>query len=116
MSYFIKMCKNCKHYSDNRCKFYNLTNVHEICEKWEEKIYNTEEKKEHEDVINHPKHYNMGNIEPIDVIIDWKLGYCLGNVVKYIARAEYKGNKIQDLKKAQWYLNKEIELLEIGEK
>lgn len=69
-----------------------------------------------EDVINHPKHYNMGDIEPIDVIVDWKLDYCLGNVVKYIARAKYKGKEIQDLKKAQWYLNKEIELLEIGEK
>lgn len=64
------------------------------------------------DNINHPKHYNHGDIEPIDVIEDWKLPYHLGNVVKYIARAEHKGNMVEDLKKARWYINRYIELLD----
>lgn len=61
------------------------------------------------DNINKPKHYNMGEIEPIDVIEDWRLDYHLGNAVKYIARCEYKENKINDLKKAIWYIEREIE-------
>ena len=58
--------------------------------------------------VNHPAHYNAGQFEVIDVIEDWKLGFHLGNTVKYIARAEHKGNAIEDLKKAQWYLQREI--------
>lgn len=65
-----------------------------------------------EEHVNHPKHYNNGKFEVIDVIEDWKLGFCLGNAIKYIGRADHKGNKLEDLKKAQWYLNREIEQLE----
>lgn len=61
-----------------------------------------------EDEINHPKHYNQGEIEPIDVIEDWKLGYHLGNTVKYIARCKYKGSEVKDLEKARWYLDRHI--------
>jgi hypothetical protein len=62
------------------------------------------------DPVNHPPHYTFGKHEPIDVIEDWKLSFCLGNVVKYIARAGRKNNdRLEDLKKAQWYLNREIE-------
>lgn len=60
-----------------------------------------------EDVVNKPKHYNVG-IEPIEAIESWKLGYNLGNVVKYIARADHKGKRLEDLKKARWYLDREI--------
>lgn len=59
-------------------------------------------------MVNHPQHYNKGKFEVIDVIEDWKLGFNLGNAVKYIARAEYKENKLQDLEKAKWYLEREI--------
>lgn len=59
--------------------------------------------------IDHPKHYNAGKIEAIDVIEDWKLNFSLGCVVKYICRAEYKDSTIQDLEKASWYLTQEIE-------
>jgi hypothetical protein len=59
--------------------------------------------------VDHPKHYNMGKIEAITAINDWKLGFELGNAVKYIARAEHKGNALQDLEKAAWYLNHEIQ-------
>lgn len=69
--------------------------------------------KEH-DAVNHPSHYTHGNIEVIDFIEDQQLPYHLGNVVKYVARAGYKGDKVEDLKKAQWYLNRYIRTLEKG--
>ena len=61
-----------------------------------------------EDPVNHPPHYKVGGIETIDFIESKGLGYNLGNVVKYITRSDHKGNKLQDLQKAQWYLNREI--------
>jgi hypothetical protein len=63
----------------------------------------------HTDMVNHPPHYKAGGIETIDFIEAKALGYHLGNVVKYITRADHKGNKLEDLKKAQWYLNRAIE-------
>lgn len=66
------------------------------------------------DPVNHPSHYTDGNIEVIDFIEDKKLGFNTGNSVKYIARAGKKDpNKtIEDLKKARWYLDREIGRLE----
>ncbi|MDR1073019.1 MAG: DUF3310 domain-containing protein [Treponema sp.] len=61
------------------------------------------------DMVNHPSHYTFGKFEVIDVIEDWKLNYNMGNAVKYVARAEHKGNKIEDLQKAIWYLQREID-------
>lgn len=58
--------------------------------------------------VEHPNHYNQGKYEVIDVINDWKLNFNLGNAIKYIARADYKNNAIEDLKKAVFYLNYEI--------
>jgi hypothetical protein len=63
------------------------------------------------DPVNHPKHYTAGGIETIDFIEAKKLGYNLGNVVKYITRAGHKGNHLEDLRKAQWYLTREINSL-----
>ena len=65
-----------------------------------------------DDVVNHPSHYTQGKIEVIDYIEDKKLGYHLGNVVKYVSRAGHKNNALEDLKKARWYLNREIENME----
>jgi hypothetical protein len=65
----------------------------------------------HTDMVNHPPHYKAGGIETIDFIEAKALGYHLGNVVKYITRADHKGNKLEDLKKAQWYLSRAIEKL-----
>lgn len=56
-------------------------------------------------------HYKQTTIEPITVIQDWKLSFCLGNVIKYIGRADHKGNKLSDLEKAADYLRMEIEML-----
>jgi hypothetical protein len=58
--------------------------------------------------VNHPSHYNAGRIEVIDAIEAWDLNFHLGNAVKYIARAQHKGNRVEDLKKAAWYLDREI--------
>lgn len=57
--------------------------------------------------VNHPKHYNFGNIEVIDIIEDAGMseGFCLGNALKYILRAKHKQNYLDDLKKAKWYLD-----------
>lgn len=60
------------------------------------------------DPVNHPAHYKVGGIETIDFIEAKKLGYNLGNVVKYITRSDHKGNRKQDLEKALWYLNREL--------
>lgn len=60
------------------------------------------------DSVNHPKHYNqIQGVECIDVAE--QMSFNLGNALKYIWRCEGKGNKVQDLKKAAWYINREIE-------
>jgi hypothetical protein len=64
------------------------------------------------DAVNKPSHYRQGKFEAIDVIEDWKLGFCLGNAVKYICRAPHKGTELEDLKKARWYLDRQIATLE----
>ena len=59
--------------------------------------------------VYHPDYYKRGGVEAIDVIEAWGLGFNLGNVIKYVARAGYKtsfGRK--DLEKAAWYLQREI--------
>lgn len=64
------------------------------------------------DNVNHPSHYNQGKIEVIEFIEDQKLGYHLGNSVKYISRAGIKdpSKMVEDLKKAKWYLERAIEI------
>lgn len=65
---------------------------------------------EKREAVNHPVYYKTGGIEAIDVIEAWNLGFCLGNTIKYISRAGRKSDKvIEDLEKAAWYLNREIE-------
>ena len=62
--------------------------------------------------VDHPKHYNSGKIEVIDAIEDWMMGFCDGNVIKYVARHKHKGKPIEDLKKAKWYLERLIQQYE----
>ena len=64
------------------------------------------------DMVNHPPHYDFGPHETIDVIEAWDLPYHLGNVVKYVSRANRKGKELEDLKKAAWYLDRYIGMLE----
>ena len=62
----------------------------------------------HTDMVNEPPHYKTGGVETIDFIEAKKLDYNLGNVVKYITRADHKGDRHEDLCKARWYLNRAI--------
>ena len=59
--------------------------------------------------VDHPAHYQFHGHEVIDVIEAWGLDFCRGNAVKYIARAGRKGSYVEDLKKAVWYLQREID-------
>ena len=65
-------------------------------------------------LIDHPQHYGgeKNPYEAIKVIEAWNLDFALGNVIKYINRAGKKGSKLEDLKKAQWYMNRAIEQAE----
>lgn len=63
---------------------------------------------ETKETVNHPSHYNQGNIEVIDAIEDWKMGFNDGNAIKYIARHRAKGRPQEDLKKALWYIAREL--------
>ena len=63
------------------------------------------------EMVNHPIHYNMG-IEAIDYIESHNMNFNIGNVIKYATRAKHKGTELEDLKKAAWYLIREINRLE----
>lgn len=69
------------------------------------------------DMVNNPPHYNQSGIECIEAIFaalgpEGFQAYCQGNALKYLWRHKYKGNAVEDLKKAQWYINKIIEVYE----
>lgn len=68
--------------------------------------------------VDHPAHYGGADnpYEAIKVIEAWGLGFCLGNAIKYIARAGKKATAptVEDLKKARWYLDREIARIEAG--
>jgi hypothetical protein len=68
------------------------------------------------DNVNHPQHYTQGGIETIDYLQaklshDEFVGYLKGNILKYVSRANMK-NGAEDYKKAQWYVNKLVEVIE----
>lgn len=101
--------------------YLKFVNWHEGLDKdWYEKLNQQVEedmakekaKAQEKDIINHPVHYTKGGIEVRDFIDSWKLDFNSGNVIKYVVRAPYKGTELQDLKKAQNYLNHLIELKE----
>ena len=61
------------------------------------------------EMVNHPDHYQgSGGMEVIDIIENYDLGFSLGNAIKYILRSNKKGSAKQDLKKAIWYINREM--------
>jgi adenine-specific DNA glycosylase len=64
------------------------------------------------DDVEYPRHYVQGSIETLDFIIDKNFGYLDGNVIKYLVRYRHKEDPIKDLKKARFYLNKLIDLME----
>jgi hypothetical protein len=71
----------------------------------------------HPEAVNHPPHYGGDTTyECIKVIEAWQLGFRLGNVLKYIRRNADKGDRLQNLQKARWYLDREIAALEFDER
>jgi hypothetical protein len=65
------------------------------------------------EAINHPSHYGGDTVyEAIKVIEAWRLGFRLGNVLKYIKRSQHKDNYLENLQKARWYLDREIAAVE----
>lgn len=84
----------------------------------EEYVPDEPEKKTESNSVAHPAHYTRGNIEVIDFIEDQQLDFCLGNAVKYICRAGYKDPRTfsEDIRKAIWYLNRELEERGAGSK
>ncbi|HEX9844157.1 MAG TPA: DUF3310 domain-containing protein [bacterium] len=69
------------------------------------------------DAVHHPAHYGGADnpYEAIKVIEAWGLGFHLGNALKYLARAGKKGNALEDLRKARWYLDRQITRMEAAE-
>lgn len=115
-----RKCKNCRHFVSEsqtlygtigrcvhtKCSIKNMPD-NSTCDFFE----NKEDIQERE--ISHPAHYCEGRkYEPVRVIQDWGLSFCLGNALKYIARAGRKGEAAQDLQKAKRYLEFEIEEIE----
>ena len=66
---------------------------------------------EEKEMVDHPSHYNQG-IETIEYIESWSMNFNTGNVIKYVTRAGYKNDQLEDLKKAMWYLQREIDRIE----
>jgi hypothetical protein len=91
-----------------------VTAPKEVAKEWDVDTEEVIVPKSEPDVVNHPEHYKVGGIETIDFIEAKMLDYNLGNAVKYISRADHKGNRIQDLKKARWYIDRAIMSSHIG--
>lgn len=74
-------------------------------------------KSEPKEMVNHPEHYKIGDLECLDVMLhlygkEAILHFCMLNSFKYQWRCNVKGKCVEDLKKSRWYLNKYLELLE----
>lgn len=61
------------------------------------------------DAVNHPRHYNSHPSGVEVITVTEHMNFCLGNAVKYILRCDYKGTAVQDLEKAKWYIERELE-------
>lgn len=97
----ISIFKRCPYYNNERQEFRCIYEIHDDYPHTFTVFTDI-------DLVNHPPHYTKGKFEVIDVLEDWQLNYHLACVVKYIARCDLKSDAIQDLKKARWYLDREI--------
>lgn len=102
-------------YEEEAKRIYELTNGRQRMHPVTGKMLMQAAEKPKTDNVNHPAHYKVGGVETIDFIEAKGLGYNLGNVVKYITRAGHKNDLVEDLKKARWYLNREISKLDGAE-
>ena len=88
-----------------------------ISQKQLNKAMGFKEEETNEDMVNSPSHYTSNGLEVIE-ILEMKMSpedfqaYCLGNVLKYLFRAKYKGKELEDNKKALWYLDRKIKSME----
>ena len=80
-------------------------------------VINVDKLKKQDDIIEHPAHYTQG-IECMDYIESHKLNYARGNIIKYVTRAGLKdeSKEVEDLEKARWYLDREIERVKKAKK
>ncbi len=69
-------------------------------------------KNEHDESVNHPSHYTNHPSGIECIAITQHMSFCLGNAIKYIWRSGEKGREIEDLKKAAWYIDREIMRIE----
>ena len=95
------------HYSDFVASI-EAVKFTETVNKTVDNILMSHEESDTPDMVNHPKHYNVKGFEVIDIIDAFNLNFNMGNALKYLLRADRKGNKVQDLQKAIWYLQREI--------
>lgn len=116
--YNLVMCPDCKQPCLNTilgtcCSCGHKISYAAFTERQKEIPENKTATPKNKEMVNHPKHYGGDNIyETIKVIEAWELDFHLGNVVKYISRAGKKQDILEDLKKARWYLDRKISLLE----
>lgn len=97
----------------------DLANVkNDVANSWAELTVEEPEETKENDPVNHPSHYTDGKYETIDFIEDYGLTTHIGNAIKYISRAGKKDEDeyIQDLNKADWYLQRYLQYLETGRK
>lgn len=105
-----QVCEYCNNDTDTykKCRWLNSDGSYEHCKQ----CASTRCPKKNiiSDPVNNPAHYTDGKIEVIEYIEDKKLGFCLGNAIKYISRAGKKdpNKEIEDLKKAKWYIERRI--------
>lgn len=88
-----------------------------ICPELDISLVEPKQEEPKTEMVNHPSHYQSGRFEVIDVIEEFNLGFNLGNVIKYILRSDkkFEGMQLlQDLKKAKWYLEREIRKIDKG--
>jgi hypothetical protein len=76
------------------------------------RLITKENTNEQKDMVNHPSHYTFSKYEVVEVLDEWfPNDPLIWQVVKYLARAKYKNNELEDLKKAQFYLTRKINKL-----
>lgn len=104
---YVYICPHCNY--ENR---YNIGVERAICSKCD-KVFNTQKKViKLEETVNHPTHYNQhpSGVECITIVRHFNFN--VGNAIKYLWRAGLKGNAVEDLRKAAWYIRDEIERTE----
>lgn len=110
---YICELRQCASEHDSEPKFAGVIHTPDLCRETADLLESLEQEYNKAMVsksVDHPDYYSDGKIEVIDFIEDKKLGFCLGNAVKYISRAgkKDKGKEVEDLEKASWYIQRRI--------